>query len=198
MEIRMRSRVLALVMVLFSPSAPMQAAEPAMQRFEPVTRVADVPLKLNGEGIRSLYSIKAYAIGLYLGAPADSLDSAMAVPGAKRIEIVSMVDVPAEHFNKPLIRGMKKNLPRDEYEAMRPRIQAFSDQVLAIGSVKSGSRLALDWIPGRGTRIVVDGQPSTTLIEGEDFFRGLLAVWIGPVPTQDDLKVKLLAGRFVP
>ena len=194
----MPSRVLALVVVLFFLSVPLHAAEPATQRFEPVTRVADAPLKLNGEGIRSLYSLKAYAIGLYLGAPADSLDSAMAVPGAKRIEIVSMVDVPAEHFNKPLIRGIKKNLPRDEYEAMQPRIKAFSEQVLAIGAVKSGSRLALDWIPGRGTRIVVDGQPSSTMIEGEDFFRSLLAVWIGPVPTQDDLKVQLLAGRSTP
>ncbi|OYW28173.1 MAG: transmembrane lipoprotein [Methyloversatilis sp. 12-65-5] len=191
----MPSRILALFMALLLLPAPLLAAEPAMQRFEPMTRVADVPLKLNGEGIRSLYSLKAYAIGLYLGAPADSLDSAMKAPGAKRIEIVSMVDVPAEHFNKPLIRGIKKNLPRDEYEAMQPRIKAFSEQVLAIGSVKSGSRLALDWIPGRGTRIVVDGQPSATLIEGEDFFRGLLAVWIGPVPTQDDLKIHLLAGR---
>lgn len=194
----MPSRVLALVMASVLLSASLYAAEPAMHRFEPMTRVADAPLTLNGEGIRSLYSLKAYAIGLYLGAPADSLDSAMAVPGAKRIEIVSMVDVPAEHFNKPLIRGIRKNLPRNQYEAMQPRIKAFSEQVLAIGSVKSGSRLALDWIPGRGTRIVVDGQPSATLIEGEDFFRGLLAVWIGPVPTQDDLKVRLLAGRPTP
>jgi hypothetical protein len=185
----------ALVIALLCLTAPGYAAEPTSRHFDPVARVVDAPLKLNGHGVRSLYSLKAYAVGLYLGAPADSLDSAMSAPGAKRIEIVSMIDLPAPQFNKPLIRGIKKNLPPAEFEAMQPRIKDFSAQVLAIGEVKSGSRLALDWIPGHGTRIVVDGQPSTRLIEGEDFFRGLLAIWIGPVPTQDDLKVQLLAGK---
>ena len=191
-----RLYTLVIAMLFFLPMSS-HAAEPAAMRFEPVTRVVDAPLKLNGEGVRSLYSLKAYAIGLYLGAPANNLDSAMSAPGAKRIEIVSMIDVPAAQFNKPLIRGIKKNLPPAEFDAMQPRIRAFSEQVLALGEVKSGSRLALDWIPGSGTRIVVDGQPSTTMIEGEDFFRGLLAIWIGPVPTQDDLKLQLLAGRSV-
>ncbi len=191
----MSRTVHVLMLALACLSAMAHAAAPAEVRFESVARVADAPLKLNGNGVRSLYSIKAYAIGLYLGAPADSLDSAMSAPGAKRIEIVSMLDLPAAQFHKPLIRGMRKNLPPAEFEAMQPRVKVFSEQVLAIGEVRQGSRLALEWIPGRGTRILVDGQASGEAIEGEDFFRGLLAIWIGPVPTQDDLKLQLLAGK---
>jgi hypothetical protein len=182
--------------LLLSP-IPGRAIETDEVRFEPVSRVSGTALHLNGAGIRSSHSIRAYAIGLYLGAAADSLDGAMAVPGAKRIEIVPLLTLPATMFSKPLVRGFRKNLPKDEFDAMQPRINAFTQQVLAIDEVKLGSRLAMEWIPGKGTRILVDGQQSGAAIQGEDFFRGLLAIWIGPRPTQDDLKAQLLAGKSV-
>jgi hypothetical protein len=191
----LRAFFFVLTAFLVLAPAPCHAAETDEVRFEPVSRVSGAALQLNGAGIRSRHSIRAYAIGLYLGATADSLDSAMAVPGAKRIEIVPLLTLPATLFSRPLVRGFKKNLPQDEFEAMQPRINAFTEQVLAIEEVKLGSRLAMEWIPGKGTRILVDGRQSGAAIQGEDFFRGLLAIWIGPRPTQDDLKAQLLAGK---
>lgn len=184
-----------LTTFLLLAAVPCRAIATDEIRFEPSSRVSGTALQLNGAGIRSSHSIRAYAIGLYLGARADSLDSAMAVPGAKRIEIVPLLTLPATLFSKPLVRGFKKNLPKDEFEAMQPRINAFMEQVLAIEEVKLGSRLAMEWIPGKGTRILVDGRQSGAAIQGDDFFRGLLAIWIGPRPTQDDLKLLLLAGQ---
>lgn len=193
----LRAILFVLTTFLLLAPAPGRAIETVEVRFEPVSRVSGAALQLNGSGVRSSHSIRAYAIGLYLGATADSLDSAMAAPGAKRIEIVSLLTLPAALFSKPLVRGFKKNLPKGEFEDMQPRINAFTEQVLAIEEVKLGSRLAMEWIPGKGTRILVDGRQSGAAIQGEDFFRGLLAIWIGPRPTQDDLKVQLLAGKRV-
>lgn len=184
-----------LTTFLLLATVPCHAIETDEIRFEPVSRISGAALHLNGAGIRSSHSIRAYAIGLYLGATAHSLDSAMAVPGAKRIEIAPLLTLPATLFSKPLVRGFKKNLSKDEFEAMQPRINAFTTQVLAIEEVKPGTRLAMEWIPGKGTRILVDGRQSGDAIQGEDFFRGLLAIWIGPRPTQDDLKVQLLTGK---
>jgi hypothetical protein len=194
----MTLRTIALTLLLLCAPLASQAAELEGMRFEPSARVADVSLKLNGAGVRGRSFIKAYAIGLYLGHPGGTLDDAMAAPGAKRIEIVPLLDLPAAQFNKPLVRGLKKNLPADEFEAMQPRIQAFSNDLLALQEVRKGSRVALDWIPGRGTRIMVDGTETGTAIPGEDFYRGLLAIWIGPKPTQDDLKTLLLGGTPAP
>jgi hypothetical protein len=78
---------------------------------------------------------------------------------------------------------------------MRPRIRTFSDNILAIGDLKKGSRIALEWLPGRGTRITIDGHESGETVEGEDFFRSLLSIWLGARPTQEDLKEHLLAGK---
>jgi hypothetical protein len=41
---------------------------------------------------------------------------------------------------------------------------------------------------------VIDGKPAGAAIEGEDFYRALLRIWLGDKPVQDDLK-KALLGR---
>jgi hypothetical protein len=191
-------RTIALTILLLCASLASHAVDVEGVRFEPSARVANTSLKLNGAGVRGRSFIKAYAIGLYLGRPGDTLDDAMAAPGSKRIEIIPLLDLPAAQFNKPLVKGLKKNLPPDEFQAMQPRIQAFSNDLLSLEEVRKGSRVALDWIPGRGTRIMVDGKETGTAVPGEDFYRGLLAIWIGPKPTQDDLKTLLLGGTRSP
>lgn len=191
----MSPRILALAVALLCIPPASQALEVEGVHFEPVTRVANTPLQLNGAGLRGRSMLKAYVVALYLGAPADSLDSAMAAAGAKRIEVVPLLELSASLFNDPLVKGMKKNMPPAEFEAMQPRIRTFSDNILAIGDLKKGSRIALEWLPGRGTRITIDGHESGETVEGEDFFRSLLSIWLGARPTQEDLKEHLLAGK---
>jgi hypothetical protein len=54
-------------------------------------------------------------------------------------------------------------------------------------------RIALDWT-GSGTQLVVDGKPAGKAIEGEDFYRALLRIWLGSHPVQEDLKKALLGS----
>ena len=187
-------RLFALVAALLT--APLAcAAEIEGVRLEPGVRLGDTSLQLNGAGVRSRFIIKAYVIGLYLGAPADTLDAAMAAPGPKRIESVPLMGFSAERFTEPLVKGMKKNLPPAEFEAMQPRIKAFVDDLGAVKEVRKGSRIALEWLPGRGTRAIIDGHDVSRTVDGEDFYRALLSIWVGGKPTQDDLKLQLLAGK---
>ena len=187
-------RLFALVAALLATPLA-SAAEIEGVRLEAATRLGDTSLQLNGAGVRSRFIIKAYVIGLYLGAQADTLDGAMAAPGPKRIEIVPLMGFSAEQFTEPLVKGMKKNLPPAEFEAMQPRIRAFVDDLMAVQEVKKGSRIGLEWLPGRGTRAVIDGKEVSKTVEGDDFYRALLAIWIGQKPTQDDLKQQLLGAR---
>ena len=187
-------RLFALVAALLT-AAPASAVDIEGVRLDPATRLGDASLQLNGAGVRSRLIIKAYVIGLYLGAPVETPEAAMAAPGPKRIEIVPLMGFSAEQFTEPLVKGMKKNLPPAEFEAMQPRIRAFVDDLTAVKEVRKGSRIALEWLPGRGSRATIDGQEVSRFVEGEDFYRALLAIWVGNKPTQDDLKLQLLAGR---
>jgi hypothetical protein len=62
-----------------------------------------------------------------------------------------------------------------------------------VGEAKKGMTIALDWT-GKETQVLVAGKPAGRPIEGEDFYRALLRIWLGDKPVQDDLK-KALAGR---
>ena len=60
---------------------------------------------------------------------------------------------------------------------------------------KEGMRIRLDWVPGTGTRVSIDGAPADAPIPGEDFYRALLRIWLGPDPVQSDLKRALLGAK---
>ena len=59
---------------------------------------------------------------------------------------------------------------------------------------KKGMAITLDWLPGTGTRMTVQGEPVGAPILGEDFYQSLLRIWLGPKPVQTDLKKALLGG----
>ena len=62
----------------------------------------------------------------------------------------------------------------------------------AIGSAERGSVIALDYVPDVGTRVTLNGQPKGEPIDGEDFYRGLLKIWLGDDPVDKSLKKALL------
>ena len=62
-----------------------------------------------------------------------------------------------------------------------------------VKEAKKGMAISLDWTEA-GTQVVIDGKAAGKLIPGEDFYRGLLRIWLGDKPVQDDLKKALLGG----
>jgi len=42
--------------------------------------------------------------------------------------------------------------------------------------------------------VAIDGKPAGEPIQGEDFYRALLRIWLGDQPVQEDLKKALLGG----
>jgi hypothetical protein len=62
----------------------------------------------------------------------------------------------------------------------------------ALGEAKKGSVIALDFVPGTGTRVLVDGAAKGKPIAGDEFYRGLLRIWLGDKPVDGDLKKGML------
>jgi hypothetical protein len=60
-----------------------------------------------------------------------------------------------------------------------------------VQEAKKGMVISLGW-NGKATQLRIDGKPTGAPIEGEDFFRALLRIWLGDKPVQDDLKKALL------
>jgi hypothetical protein len=63
----------------------------------------------------------------------------------------------------------------------------------SVGALKKGGVVYLDYLPGTGTRVTVNGEVKIT-IKGEEFFQSLLRIWIGKKPVDGRLRDAMLGG----
>ena len=171
-----------------------QAAEIAGVKLDDRTKVGAADVVLNGAGVRKRAFFNVYAIGLYLPEKKPGGTDAIGSPGAKRVALHMLRDVDAASFTEALIDGMKPNHDEATMKALEPRIAELSSIMNDLKEAKKGMAVLLDWQPGAGTVVSVDGKIRGKPIAGEDFYRALLRIWLGERPVQDDLKKALLGG----
>ena len=187
---------LLLVAALFALAAAAHGAEVAGVTLPSSEQLAPggPKLVLNGAGLRRKFIFKVYVIGLYLPDKASKASEVLGQGGPKRLDIRMLRDVDAEEFTNALFDGLRANLQAARMKAIEPRAQQLAALMAAMKEARDGMRITLDWIPGQGTRVSADGKPLGEPIPGEDFYRALLEIWLGPHPVQDDLKRVLLGA----
>jgi len=179
------------ILLLMALALPLSAAEVAGVKIEDKASVAGADLALKGAGLRKRFFLDVYAMGLYV---ADRKADPIAQGGAKRVAIHMLRDVDAATFAKALVDGMRPNHDAVTMQLLEPRIVQLNAIMSEMKEAKKGMAIALDWIPGAGTQVTIEGKPAGKPIEGEDFYRALLRIWVGDKPVQDDLKKALLGG----
>ena len=171
---------------------PAQAADIAGVRFDDRTTVAGSDLALNGAGLRTRLMLKVYAMGLYLPRRADTPDAVAALTGPKRIQIVTLRELTAEQFADALVDGLRKNHSEAEFARLQARSDELRSGLLGLKSAPAGTQIRLEWLPASGTRLSVGNEARGKDLPGEDFYRGLLRIWLGDKPVDADLKNALL------
>ena len=176
------------ILILLLVAMPAWAAEVAGVNIDEKARVANTELSLTGAGVRKRVFFQVYAIGLYVQErKADPISQ----PGPKRVQIHMLRDVGADTFNEALAEGIKANHSEAQAKVLEPRVAQLAATIAEIKDAKKGMTIALDW-DGKATQVMIDGRPAGQPIEGEDFYRALLKIWLGDKPVQDDLKRALL------
>jgi len=106
-------------------------------------------------------------------------------------------DVPAEQFADAVENGLKNNNAVEVLAKLDAQVKQLRAVFDAVKVAKTFDVILIDHlpgsVPGRGTRIIINGALKTT-IAGEDFNRALLRVWLGDKPADNDLKKGLLGG----
>ena len=164
-------------------------------RFPDHHEVGSQSLQLNGAGVRVKFIISIYAAGLYLPRRESSLQAILSMPGAKSMQAVMLRDVTADDFVNAMIKGFKSNNSDDVVARYLPKLEELGALMSATGSAKKGTTVHIDYLPGSGTQILVDGQRKAAPIPGEEFYEGLLKIWLGNHPADSDLKAALLGGK---
>jgi hypothetical protein len=106
-----------------------------------------------------------------------------------------MRDLEGEDLGKAFERGVMDNLTATEAAVLSSRLALFDRSVKGLGEVPKGTVIQLDYLPGQGTRFLVNGRTVGQDIPGEDFYRSLMLIWLGEKPVGSFLKRELLGAQ---
>lgn len=146
-------------------------------------------LVLNGAGVRKKFFMDIYAGALYL--PAKTTDAAAIIsdngPAAVDMHIIHS-KISQEKIIGGWEDGLKANLDQDRLDALRPRLDRFN---ALFAEVREGDIIRIAYLPAAGTEVRINDE-QRGIVEGNDFFRALLEIWLGSSPVNKSLKANML------
>ncbi|MFZ7318066.1 chalcone isomerase family protein [Comamonas jiangduensis] len=170
-----------------------QATEPAELAVHPKTvEIQGHALQRNGVGIRTKAIFKVYSAALYLEKPASTLEKIAALPGAKRVSVSMLRNINASELGKLFAHGMEDNMDKQQFSKLIPGVMRMSDVFSRHKELKTGDKFTLDWIPGKGMLLSVNGTPEPSEFTEPAFYQAMLGIWLGPKPADTKLKQALL------
>ena len=192
----MKRRQLGLAVASLALAMPFAAradiTEVGGVKYENAVTVANAKLQLNGAGIRYKYVVKVYTAGLYLPAKATTSEAVYAASGPRRIHIVMLREINADELGKLFTRGMEQNLSREEFAKVIPAVIRMSDVFSMRKRLLPGEGFTIDYLPGTGSIITINGQRVPEPIKEPEFYNALMKIWLGKSPADSQLKDALL------
>jgi hypothetical protein len=186
---KMKKILLVICCVFLSWNA--SALEMAGVKLADSVHLGSRDLLLNGAGVRTKLFFKIYVAALYLGEKTHVAEVALNQSGEKRIVLHALRELSDEQMLHAFNEVMVANHTPAEMQALEPQLKELTAIFHAVGTVKEGDVIALDYLPDSGTQINVNGVLKGN-IAGAVFNRALFKIWLGDKPAQPDLKQKML------
>ena len=190
-----RSAILCLAALSFALPLTVRAdiTEVGGMKYDNTLTLGNAKLQLNGAGIRYKF-VKVYTAGLYLGAKASTPEAVLAATGPRRMHIVMLRDIDSNELGKLFTRGMEQNATREEFGKLIPGTIKMGEIFAARKKLAAGESFSIDYVPGTGVTILVNGKPTAEPIKEPEFFNGLMKLWLGKSPADAQLKEALLGN----
>ncbi|MDR4474805.1 MAG: chalcone isomerase family protein [Nitrospira sp.] len=155
--------------------------------FSDSISVGSVTLPLRGVGLaKFLRTISVYVAALYL--PSGTEPDRVLEDVPKRLELSYFRSIRAGDFGRAAEKVLADNVSPERLAIMAPRIAQLHR---LYEDVKPGDRYGLTYTPGVGTELSLNGVVKGT-VEGADFAAAYFAIWLGPNPMNEALKLRLL------
>ncbi len=180
-----------LFFVLISLAVPVAAREIADVSVPETIKLENgIPLQLNGAGIRYKLFFKIYIAQLYMQYPSSNIEKIIEDKGFKRVVMHFLYDeVSSEKLVEGWNIGFDGNCDEEQLANLKTRIADFNGM---FNDVKRGDEILLDYVPEKGTEVIIRGE-SKGVITGKDFNDSLLLIWLGQKPVSSDLREELTA-----
>jgi hypothetical protein len=149
-------------------------------------------LTLNGLGMRkaTFLKVNVYVAALYVTRPSRDPRALVESNGPDELILHFVRSVGVDDLTKAWSEGFARN-SKDRLAALQERIAKLNGWM---SDVKTGQRLTFIRRPRAGIQVDVDGTVKGT-IEGDDFARAFVSIWLGATPPNPELKSGLLGGE---
>jgi len=174
---------------------PVLAEDVGGINIEPTATVGGKQLKLNGAGIRTRVFVKVYALGLYLPEKKDTTAGVLDTVGPRRFAIGMLREINAEELGQAFMVGITANTDKAERAKLVAQLGQFGDMFANQAALKKGDMLVVDWVPGTGTVIHLNGKSLGEPLPDLAFYNALLKIWLGDKPVDTSLKPLILGGK---
>lgn len=145
--------------------------------YAPTLQVGGRTLKLVGVGMRevTVFHVDVYSLGAYV--ENRTCDPARLVESdeAKVLRLHFVRDVGADKMRENMEKSFRARTPPDAPDDLKRRIRDF---VGLFGiEAKDGMDVEVRYLPGEGTRVLVEGRQRGATVPGHDFIRVLWDIY---------------------
>lgn len=192
----MRSLILACLLVFSASGAAWSSTattEVAGVRLPDRVNVAGRDLVLNGAGLRKILFMDLYVAALYLPERRHDTRDILNRDIPRSFQLTLLRDISTQQNLDVLKDGLIANNSPDEIDAIQQEVNNFLGYIKGLREVSAGTVIHLNYGPGLGTRVSVNGRFLGT-IPGEAFNRAMLRIWLGNDPAEGNLKRALLGA----
>ncbi|MGM0575182.1 MAG: chalcone isomerase family protein [Myxococcota bacterium] len=177
-----------LGLVLALPGTSLAGKKGGVTMPDQVT-VAGKKLTLNGMGIReaTIFNVDVYVAGLYIEEKTSSASKILGDTGPKKLVLHFVRDVDRDDITDAFEESFEE-AAGSKHGALKGKLQKLNGWMSAIDE---GQGMDFTFLPGDGVEVRVKGSKKGT-IEGADFARAFLAIWLGSSPPNKGLKKGLL------
>ena len=189
----MHKPAITLLFCLFIINAPVAAKEIEGIAIPDTLAFAnsDSSLVLNGAGIREKFFLDIYIAALYLPERTPDADVILGDTGPASVLMhILYGEISKQKITDGWTDGLEANLSDEKMRALKPQLDEFNN---LFQDLHQGDRIRIDYIPGTGTAVSINNE-RRGVVEGNDFYRSLLKIWIGSKPVTRRVKQEILGN----
>lgn len=186
------SRLLSVLLVLLFGIGTAWAAEKGGVKMPDKVTVAGKTLVLNGMGVReaTVLNVDVYVAGLYLEKRSKDAAAILSSAEHKHLVLHFVRDVERDDIIEAWSDGFKKNVGKKQLDKLQKRIDKLNAWMT---DVAKDQAMSFTIVNDKGVTVKVGGATKGT-IEGNDFSRAFLSIWLGD-PPNEGLKKGLLGSE---
>lgn len=154
----------------------------------PINVLLEIPTaSLSGQGSFSWFGFKLYDAKFWVGSQGYKLKDPWAAPFA--LDLVYARSIPGARITKT----SEDEIARLDYGTDEQRAAWSNTMQQLFPDVQEGSRLTGIFIPRKGVRFYLDGEP-LRVIADETFARAFFSIWLDPRTSAPELRSALLSS----